>query len=191
MVAPVAAPPKTKSQALRSYDVADFPALTGREEEWRFTPLRRLRDLVAGDGAGAGVLAHEYDPLPGGISVSTVDKRDPRLGSAQRTEHDRARDRNQVGGGQQGRVAPGEAGGEQNERSEHPPPSLVIRDAADAEQQREARRERGRPDDDVDAERRAVEERIAEDAERERDEEESESQLRVAAHRPEMEPAAR
>ena len=81
MSVPVAAPPKTKSQALRSYDVADFPALTGREEEWRFTPLRRLRDLVAGDGAGAGVLAHEYDPLPGGISVSTVDKRDPRLGS--------------------------------------------------------------------------------------------------------------
>jgi len=33
------APPKTKSQALRSYDVADFPALTGLEEEWRFTPL--------------------------------------------------------------------------------------------------------------------------------------------------------
>src|SRR5437762_7644232 len=81
MSVPVAPPPKTKSQALRSYDVADFPALTGREEEWRFTPLRRLRDLVAGDGAGAGVLSHEYDPLPGGLSVSTVDKRDPRMGS--------------------------------------------------------------------------------------------------------------
>jgi len=49
-VAP-AAPPKTKSQALRSFDVADFPALTGREEEWRFTPLRRLRGLAAADGS--------------------------------------------------------------------------------------------------------------------------------------------
>ncbi len=42
-------PPKTKSQALRSYDVADFPALTGREEEWRFTPLDRLGELAKAD----------------------------------------------------------------------------------------------------------------------------------------------
>jgi len=77
------APPKTKSQALRSFDVADFPALTGREEEWRFTPLRRLRGLATDDGGGAGAasLTHEYDPLPLGVSVSTVDKVDPRLGS--------------------------------------------------------------------------------------------------------------
>ncbi len=83
MTAPTMAPPKTKSQALRSFDVADFPALTGREEEWRFTPLRRLRGLATDDGGGAGAasLTHEYDPLPLGVSVSTVDKVDPRLGS--------------------------------------------------------------------------------------------------------------
>jgi Fe-S cluster assembly protein SufD len=77
------APPKTKSQALRSFEVADFPALTGREEEWRFTPLRRLRGLAAADGtAVAGPAAkHEYDRLPAGVTVSTVDKGDPRLGS--------------------------------------------------------------------------------------------------------------
>src|SRR6266511_1082308 len=81
-VAP-AAPPKTKSQALRSFDVADFPALTGREEEWRFTPLRRLRGLATADGSvSAGpALRHEYDGLPAGVSVSTVDKGDRRLGS--------------------------------------------------------------------------------------------------------------
>jgi len=45
MTTPTLAPPKTKSQALRSFDVADFPSLTGREEEWRFTPLKRLRGL--------------------------------------------------------------------------------------------------------------------------------------------------
>ena len=45
------APPSTKSQVLRSYDVADFPALNGLEEEWRFTPLKRLRELVTGDDA--------------------------------------------------------------------------------------------------------------------------------------------
>ena len=47
-----AGPAKTKAQALRSYDVADFPALTGREEEWRFTPLARLRGLATADGGG-------------------------------------------------------------------------------------------------------------------------------------------
>ena len=35
----VAPPPSTKSQVLRSFDVNDFPALKGLEEEWRFTPL--------------------------------------------------------------------------------------------------------------------------------------------------------
>jgi hypothetical protein len=29
----------------QSYDPADFPVPTGRQEEWRFTPLRRLRGL--------------------------------------------------------------------------------------------------------------------------------------------------
>src|SRR5436305_5157432 len=81
MSTPTMAPPKTKSQALRSFDLADFPALTGREEEWRFTPLRRLGALAGADGTGAAPLTHDYDPLPGGMSVFTVDKADPRLGS--------------------------------------------------------------------------------------------------------------
>jgi Fe-S cluster assembly protein SufD len=76
-------PPKTKSQALRSYDVADFPALTGREEEWRFTPLKRLRGLAtatAGSSAGSAP-KHEYGQLPAGVTVSAIDKSDPRVGS--------------------------------------------------------------------------------------------------------------
>jgi Fe-S cluster assembly protein SufD len=82
MTAPTTAhPPKTKSQALRSYDVADFPTLTGREEEWRFTPLRRLRGLVDAAPATGGTPKHEYGDLPAGLSVSTVDRSDPRLGS--------------------------------------------------------------------------------------------------------------
>ncbi|MDQ7904240.1 Fe-S cluster assembly protein SufD [Phytohabitans sp. ZYX-F-186] len=76
----LAAPSKTKAQALRSFDVADFPALTGLEEEWRFTPLKRLRGLT-GDVVGGPAPAIGYDELPAGISVSTVDKSDPRIGS--------------------------------------------------------------------------------------------------------------
>src|SRR5437762_4845693 len=79
MSAPALAPPKTKSQALRSYDVADFPALTGREEEWRFTPLARLRALDA-EGSVPAPKA-EYGELPAGVTVSTVDSSDGRIGS--------------------------------------------------------------------------------------------------------------
>jgi Fe-S cluster assembly protein SufD len=78
-------PPKTKSQALRSFDVADFPALNGREEEWRFTPLKRLRGLATQDGADAGEagkVEYEYGELPAGATVSTVERSDARVGSA-------------------------------------------------------------------------------------------------------------
>jgi Fe-S cluster assembly protein SufD len=75
------APPKTKSQALRSYDVADFPALTGREEEWRFTPLKRLRGLASATSGSGSSPKPEYGQLPAGVTVSTIDRSDPRVGS--------------------------------------------------------------------------------------------------------------
>lgn len=88
MAAPTLAPPKTKLQALRSYDVADFPALNPLAEEWRFTPLKRLRGLATADGAGARAATAaprvEHGDLPAGVSVSTVDKTDPRIGSVLR-----------------------------------------------------------------------------------------------------------
>ena len=37
--------PVTRLHEHRSYDPADFAVPGGREEEWRFTPLRRLRGL--------------------------------------------------------------------------------------------------------------------------------------------------
>ncbi|GAB3810275.1 Fe-S cluster assembly protein SufD [Micromonospora zhanjiangensis] len=75
------APPTTKSQALRSYDVADFPALTGLEEEWRFTPLKRLRGLATGTPAATGAIRHEYGQLPPGVTVTPMPRKDPRVGS--------------------------------------------------------------------------------------------------------------
>jgi len=79
MTAPTLVPPKTKSQALRSFDVADFPALTGREEEWRFTPLKRLRGLASEVRPGGQLTVEEE--LPEGVTSSIVDKSDPRVGS--------------------------------------------------------------------------------------------------------------
>jgi Fe-S cluster assembly protein SufD len=69
----IGAPPATKSQALRSYDVADFPALTGLEEEWRFTPLKRLRGLATlADGAAGKQVTVEAADLPDGVTVRGV-----------------------------------------------------------------------------------------------------------------------
>jgi Fe-S cluster assembly protein SufD len=72
--------PNTKAQTLRSYDVADFPALTGLEEEWRFTPLKRLRGLTGDAEAGSGPVL-EHEELPAGVTVSGVDRGDARLGT--------------------------------------------------------------------------------------------------------------
>jgi Fe-S cluster assembly protein SufD len=80
--APVLVPPKTRAQAVRSFSVADFPALTGREEEWRFTPLKRLRglDTATADTPIPGVAPRvEVGDLPAGVAVSTVDRTDPRV----------------------------------------------------------------------------------------------------------------
>jgi Fe-S cluster assembly protein SufD len=60
---------------------SDFPVPTGREEEWRFTPLRRLRDLH-GDGVlSPGKIAVEADAAPGVIAVR-AQRDDPRIGAA-------------------------------------------------------------------------------------------------------------
>ena len=67
------APPSTKSQVLRSFDVAEFPALNGLEEEWRFTPLKRLGSLVtAGELTGDAPAVTFEQSLPAGVAVKAV-----------------------------------------------------------------------------------------------------------------------
>ena len=49
-----AAPPlRSAAERRASFDVADFPLPSGREEEWRFTPRRRMTRLFD-DTAGTG-----------------------------------------------------------------------------------------------------------------------------------------
>jgi Fe-S cluster assembly protein SufD len=83
MTAPALVPPKTRAHQVRSFDVADFPTLTGREEEWRFTPLKRLRGLDNSSPGTGGAVAPKVEvaDLPTGVTVSTVDRSDPRIGS--------------------------------------------------------------------------------------------------------------
>jgi Fe-S cluster assembly protein SufD len=48
-------PEASRAARATSFDVTDFPVPTGREEEWRFSPVDRLAPLFA--GATAGVLS--------------------------------------------------------------------------------------------------------------------------------------
>ncbi|WP_249997954.1 Fe-S cluster assembly protein SufD [Actinoplanes sp. M2I2] len=73
------APPSTKSQVLSSFDVTEFPALNGLEEEWRFTPLKRLRELVTATSLTGTAPQFETGDLPAGVSVRSVDQVDPVL----------------------------------------------------------------------------------------------------------------
>src|SRR3954470_18152721 len=67
------APPSTKSQVLRSFDVTDFPAVNGLEEEWRFTPVKRLGALITATSLSGAAPGFAPGDLPAGISVTQVD----------------------------------------------------------------------------------------------------------------------
>jgi Fe-S cluster assembly protein SufD len=57
--------PVTRLHEHSSYDPADFAVPGGREEEWRFTPLSRLRGLHTDEPpAPSGTVTVETDPAP-------------------------------------------------------------------------------------------------------------------------------
>jgi Fe-S cluster assembly protein SufD len=64
-----------------SFDVADFVVPVGREEEWRFTPLRRLRGLHNGTAQADGkVLTQVWAPAE--VTVERVGRADARVGGS-------------------------------------------------------------------------------------------------------------
>ncbi|MGC5565403.1 Fe-S cluster assembly protein SufD [Streptomyces sp. FR-108] len=72
----------TRMSAPPSFDVADFPVPHGREEEWRFTPLERLRGLHDGTAVATGDGVKVDIDAPEGVTVETVGRDDERLGRA-------------------------------------------------------------------------------------------------------------
>jgi Fe-S cluster assembly protein SufD len=60
-----------------SFDVDDFELPTGREEDWRFTPLDRLRGLL--DGPPTDNQLKWTTELPEGVELTTVGAGDPLL----------------------------------------------------------------------------------------------------------------
>ena len=73
--------PVSRLHEQQSYDPADFPVPTGREEEWRFTPLRRLRGLHSDDSPGDGKVSVVADAGPG-VTIERPEHGDPRVGVA-------------------------------------------------------------------------------------------------------------
>jgi Fe-S cluster assembly protein SufD len=66
---------------LGSFDVDDHPVPTGREEIWRFTPLRRLHDLHKDAPLAPDTTSVKVDAADG-VRVSTVPADDPARGSS-------------------------------------------------------------------------------------------------------------
>jgi Fe-S cluster assembly protein SufD len=70
-----------KAEQFASFDVDAFEVPHGRDEAWRFTPLRRLRGLHDGSAAATGTATIEVGETPG-VHVETVRRGDDRLGEA-------------------------------------------------------------------------------------------------------------
>ena len=80
----VPVPGDSRGERHRSFELSDFDVPTGREEDWRFTPLHRLRHLHEDDG-DVGVensaVSVQVDPAPE-VEVQTLARGDTRLGQA-------------------------------------------------------------------------------------------------------------
>ncbi len=70
-----------KGELFASYDVNAFEVPGGRDELWRFTPLKRLRGLHDGSATATGSALIEVTERPG-VTVETVGRDDERLGTA-------------------------------------------------------------------------------------------------------------
>jgi Fe-S cluster assembly protein SufD len=72
-------PVQTRSERPTSHDPADFE-VTGREVDWKFTPVDRIRDLIDGELDGAPY-AVQY-PDAAGTDVEWIARDDSRVGRA-------------------------------------------------------------------------------------------------------------
>ncbi|MFD0043924.1 Fe-S cluster assembly protein SufD [Pseudarthrobacter scleromae] len=76
----VGVPDSSRAGRLTSYKLADFKPLTGMEEDWRFTPLKRLRGLHSEVLSGAAPTVVVTGPEE--ITVESVGRDDRRIGTA-------------------------------------------------------------------------------------------------------------
>ena len=68
-----------KGEQFASFDVEAFEVPGGRDELWRFTPMKRLRGLHDGSAAASGRAQISVSELTG-VTIETVSRGDERLG---------------------------------------------------------------------------------------------------------------
>ena len=68
-----------KGEQFASFDVEAFEVPGGRDELWRFTPMKRLRGLHDGSAAASGQAQISVSELTG-VTIETVSRGDERLG---------------------------------------------------------------------------------------------------------------
>jgi Fe-S cluster assembly protein SufD len=78
-------PQASRAERRTSFELADFPVPTGREEEWRFSPLPRFAPLFDASGEGLGAGGVQVTVVnPPEVVVEIVGRDDERLGTVGR-----------------------------------------------------------------------------------------------------------
>ena len=73
-------PPKDHTPVIRSLDPTEFPTPTSRDEEFRFTPMSRLRNLQEGNVAATGSMAIAVNKVAGSTFEVAAEKSGDRIG---------------------------------------------------------------------------------------------------------------
>jgi Fe-S cluster assembly protein SufD len=73
-------PVQTRSERFSSVNHADFPAVTGREAEWKLTPVDLIRPLI--DDQLDGSPYEVEHPETSGVTIEWIDRTDARIGLA-------------------------------------------------------------------------------------------------------------
>ncbi|MGH3950547.1 MAG: Fe-S cluster assembly protein SufD, partial [Pseudonocardiaceae bacterium] len=66
-------PAASRAERFSGYDVEAFEVPGGREENWRFTPMKRLRGLHNGSAVADGKVTLDIDAAPE-VTVETVER---------------------------------------------------------------------------------------------------------------------
>ena len=75
-------PDQSRAERKTSYDVADFPMPSGREEDWRFTPVDRLGSLLTPGPSDDGARAVRDLRAPEGVELLDLPLTDARVGQS-------------------------------------------------------------------------------------------------------------
>ncbi|HEU4755378.1 MAG TPA: Fe-S cluster assembly protein SufD [Agromyces sp.] len=73
-------PVQTRSERFRSTDVTQFAPVTGREHEWKYSPVAAFADLMAGELDGSRLEVSSTDAA--GVALSWIPRDDARIGQA-------------------------------------------------------------------------------------------------------------